>query len=228
MGSTRAHREQSRTGKPTLNSDGSKMLPAQADYNPKRTLTIQERLQDCAMAHWRQPIDEALEVHLHQRLFFTEVEATNINTSTPLVQGSRKTLTPDSWTKWSQRYCKLMVHLIMLVSSAEANQRLSGKMAAVGCYHLYDHLDGLQPWMIKEIIEDVTGRKVQGPSKPIAGASGRGKTRTRFFPGRGQSTRGDGSGSRIGRGGHANTGERVRGGLYVAGNFGRRVSERRV
>lgn len=217
MGSTKAHHEQSHTGKPTLNSDGSKMLPTQPGYNSKRTLTIQERLQDMSMTHWHQPIDEALEVHLHQRLFFTE--AINATTTTELGERLRKTLASDSWTRWSQKYCKLMMHLISLVSVAEANQRLSSKMAAVGCYHLYDHLDGSQPWMIKETIEDVTGRKVQGPFRPVAGAGGRGRGLGGFGQVRGQSTRGGAFASRGGRGGHPSTGVRGRGGLYVGGKF---------
>ena len=83
--------------------------------HPKPTITIQERLQDMSLTHWHQPIDEALDLHLHGLLPVTG-----------------KTLAPDSWTKWPKRYCRAMIQLVQLVTPSQANELLTNTMAAIG------------------------------------------------------------------------------------------------
>lgn len=84
--------------------------------HPKPNITDQERLQDMSLAHWHQPIDEALDIHLHGLLSVTG-----------------KTLARDSWTKWPETFCRAMVQLIPLVAPSQANALLTAKMAAIGC-----------------------------------------------------------------------------------------------
>lgn len=83
--------------------------------HPKDTITIQERLQDMSLTHWHQPIDEALDLHLHGLLSVTG-----------------KTLARDSWTKWPETFCRAMIQLIPLVTPSQANALLTAKMAAIG------------------------------------------------------------------------------------------------
>jgi hypothetical protein len=81
----------------------------------KPNITIQERLQDMSLLHWNQPIDEALDLHLHGLLSVTG-----------------KALALDSWTKWPEEYCRAMFQLVQLVSAPQANALLTAKMAAIG------------------------------------------------------------------------------------------------
>jgi hypothetical protein len=149
MGSIKAFRQPNAT-----NSDGSKMLSYKHTNttHSKPLLTIQERLQDASLHHWRLPIDEALDLHLHGLLTF-----------------SGKTLTPDSWTKWPKNYCRAMIQLVQLVSPAQANALLTAKMAGIG---LRDREIGTQPRVVREVVDEVkkglglggstVGKKVAG------------------------------------------------------------------
>jgi hypothetical protein len=132
MGSTKAFRQPNAT-----NSDGSKMLSYKHTNttHSKPLLTIQERLQDASLHHWRLPIDEALDLHLHGLLTF-----------------SGKTLTPDSWTKWPKNYCRAMIQLVQLVSPAQANELLTARMADIG---LRDPEVGTQPRVVREVVDEV-------------------------------------------------------------------------
>lgn len=193
------NREKSRTRKVTLSSDGSKMVAITRDV-----LTIQEHLQDLSITHWGKPIDEALDLHVHSRHIVT----TTTNNATRTT-----TLASDSWSMWSKQYCNAMAQLVQLVSPAEANQRLSRKMAAV-----YEgQLVGLQPWMVRQVVADVKGGRVRGPTRSIAELNGRGKGRGGPGQNRDQSTRRNGSGFTDVRGERAITGGRGR--LYVGGKF---------
>jgi hypothetical protein len=143
MGSTKAFRQPGAT-----NSDGSKMISyessitrASNDTNaakPKPQLTIQEHLQDVSLSHWHQPIDKALDPHLHGHLTITN-----------------KTVAPDSWTGWPKNYCKAMLKLVNLVSAAQANELLTAKMAKVG---FPDRSIGTQPHIIRDVVLDVRKR----------------------------------------------------------------------
>jgi len=152
MGSTKAFR------KPGASSfDGSKMLSYKQSNTTtnaavKPHLTIQERLQDISIIHWHQPIDEALDLHLHGHLTLTS-----------------NTLATDSWKKWPKNYCRAMIQLVQLVPAAQTNELLTVKMAAEG---FPDRDIGTQPKVIREVVLEVrkrvgpgdggTGKKVTG------------------------------------------------------------------
>jgi hypothetical protein len=106
--------------------------------HPKPHLTIQERLQDQSLLYWHQPIDQALELHLHGLLAVTG-----------------KIFTPDTWMKWPKNYCRAMIQLVELVSPAQANELLTAKMARTG---LQNRAIGTQPRIIWEVVEDVKKR----------------------------------------------------------------------
>lgn len=187
MGSTKAFRQPGAT-----NSDGSKMLSYKhttANTNTNNAtspkpflsfLTIQERLQDISLLHWHQPIDEALDLHLHGHLTLIG-----------------KVLTSDSWTLWPKTYCRAMLQLVQLVSPTRANELLTAKMAAMG------HRDrdiGTQPGVIWEVVSDVKQRLRQEESatgKKVAGA----RIEKTHGTSRGVNARGNGKGQRGGKSG---------------------------
>jgi hypothetical protein len=139
MGSTKAFRQTGAT-----NSDGSKMLSYKHSTTnpdakaPKSKLNPQGRLQDASLTHWHQPIDEALDLHLHGRLTVTD-----------------KTLAPDSWTKWTKNYCSAMSKLVRLVHVKQANELLTTKLAAVG---FPDRDIGIQPHVVNSVVRHVKKR----------------------------------------------------------------------
>ena len=165
------------------NSQRSKLFSYQdiiSNARNKPNITIQERLQDMSLLHWNQPIDEALDLHLHGLLSVTG-----------------KTLALDSWTKWPEEYCRVMFQLVQLVSPARANELLTAKMAAMG------HRDrdiGTQPRVIWEVVSDVKQRLRQEGSatgKKVAGA----RIEKTHGTSRGVNARGNGKGQRGGKSG---------------------------
>lgn len=140
MGSTKSFRQPGAN-----NSDGSKFSSKDTISNtrykaarPKPILTIQEHLQDLSLLHWNQPIDEALDLHLHG-----------------LLPATGKTLVPNSWTKWPKNYCRAMIQLIPLVSASQANSLLTAKMALIGQPH---RNIGTQPVILWQVLNDVKQR----------------------------------------------------------------------
>lgn len=156
MGRTKASRQPSAT-----NSDGFKMPSHKASTpntttnatHPKPLLTIQERLQDQSLHHWHQPIDEALDLHLHGLLAIAS-----------------NTLTPNSWAKWPKNYCRAMLQLVPIVSASRANELLTAKMAKIG---FPDRNIGTQPRVVWEVVSDMKGRIGQA-GKKAAEAQGKG------------------------------------------------------
>lgn len=198
MGSTKAFRN--RNG-PAFNSDGSRMLPYKRDpvdtktktitNNSNPVLTIQERLQSLSLLHWRQPIDEALDLHLHGRFTFS---ASDSESNTDADATGKKSLDAESWTKWPQNYCKGLMNLLPLVGPETANELLTAKLATAG---LADRDVGVQPWVVKAVVAEAmkrSGQKgaVQGLRKRGDGNGQRGARRN--YAGRG------GRGGQAGRG----------------------------
>ncbi|KAM0701808.1 hypothetical protein Q7P35_010717 [Cladosporium inversicolor] len=162
MGRTKASRRPGAT-----NPEDSKTLshkPSTTNTNattnnphPKSHLTIQERLQDQSLLHWHQPIDEALDLHVHGLLTVTG-----------------RLLNPDSWTKWPKNYCRAMLQLVPLVSAPRANELLTAKMAKIG---FPSREIGTQPRVVWEVVSDVKKYLEPKYGSAVGGESSRSSSR---------------------------------------------------
>lgn len=118
---------------PTTNPRKQAETETEKQSSPPNPQTFLKRT---SLSHWRRRPTDALELHLHFAIHVDE---------------KKNKLKQHGHKQWPDEYCKALVELIPLVTAAEANRRLTEKMAGRG------ERVGVKAWMVWQVVAEVKG-----------------------------------------------------------------------
>lgn len=108
-----------------------------SDFFETSVMSPQRLLRLVSLAHWKQKIARALELHLHFDIYLTN-------------KGNAVLKNPQKY--WPSAYCAALAELVLLVSPQEANKLLSEKMARA------NNIAGVRTSMVRQVIAEVRSR----------------------------------------------------------------------